>query len=393
MSAFSSAWLVAEREIRHRLRGKSFYLSTAVIVAAVIAGGVISRVGDDGPDDVKVAVAGALPAGFEETLEPVGAELDLEIEIVTHDSADAARRDLEEGTVDAVVLGDKATVLHPGTEDPRLQAVLQQAWAATAVNASLVEAGLTPAQVDAALAAGTLEADTVDIEGDANEGPGFLVGMVAGILLFIALQFYGGFILMGVVEEKATSVIEVLLARVRATHLLAGKVLGIGAVAMLQLVIVVAAGVVSLLISGVDVPGAVWAALPWTALWFTIGFATYAFLFAMAGAMVSRQEDAQTAAIPVTAVLVTGYMAMFVFVGDPSHGLARALAPIPLVAPLLQPARMAAGGAAVLDTGLALILSVATVVGLAKLAGHIYAQLILHRGGRVHWLEAIRPRR
>ena len=58
--------------------------------------------------------------------------------------------------------------------------------------------------------------------------------MFAGILLFIALQMYGGFILMGVVEEKSTAVIEVLLARIRASQLLAGKVLGIGAVAVLQ---------------------------------------------------------------------------------------------------------------------------------------------------------------
>ena len=107
----------------------------------------------------------------------------------------------------------------------------------------------------------------------------------------------------------------------------------------------VVAGVVSLLISGVDIPGDVWAALPWTLAWFVAGFIMYGFLFAMAGAMVSRQEDAQSAAIPVTVLLMTGYMAMFVFVGDPGRTVAKVMSTVPFFAPLLQPMRIAAGEA------------------------------------------------
>ena len=151
-------------------------------------------------------------------------------------------------------------------------------------------------------------AQVLDVDGDGPSGVSVLVGTLTGILLFISIQMFGNMILMGVVEEKSTAVIEVLLARVRATQLLAGKVLGIGRSPSPQLVIVLVAGAVALAISGADVPSGVWASLPWTAVWFVAGFTLYAFLFALAGSLVSRQEDATAAATPVGLVLTAGYL-------------------------------------------------------------------------------------
>jgi ABC-2 type transport system permease protein len=396
VNAFANVRLVAEREIRQRLRGKSFYLSTAIIVAAVLAIGIIHRVAADegGPDKKTVAVVGAAPAGFEETLQATAAVLDVEVKIVRPADAAAARKALQDKEVTAVVLGEDHQVLHPGEENAPLQAALAQAWATAAVRSALNGAGLSDGEVDLALSAGTLRSETVDLEssggGKEVEGLALFVGMFSGVLLFIALQMYGGFILMGVVEEKSTAVIEVLLARIRASQLLAGKVLGIGAVAVLQFALLVVAAVASLLISGVDIPGDIWASLPWTLAWFVAGFTMYGFLFAMAGAMVSRQEDAQSAAIPVTVLLTAGYMAMFVFVGDPSLPAAKVVSTFPFFAPLLQPMRIAAGEASLVQMALSVILVVVTIVALAKVAGHVYTRLVLRRGGRVRWGEALR---
>jgi ABC-2 type transport system permease protein len=258
------------------------------------------------------------------------------------------------------------------------------------VQSSLAEAGLSPEQVDATLASTALDAEVVDVDDDEPDGLAYLVGMVAGVLLFLAIQMYGNFILMGVVEEKSTAVIEVLLARVRATQLLAGKVLGIGLVAVSQFVILVAAGFVALAISGVDVPGDVWAAIPSTLVWFVGGFAIYAFLFALAGAMVSRQEDAAGAAVPVNVLLITGYVAMFVFVGDPEHAAAQILVLFPPFTPLLMPMRIAAGESSPIEIVAAVLLMSVFVVVLARMAGGIYTHLVLRRGSRIRWLEAVR---
>jgi ABC-2 type transport system permease protein len=383
--------LVADREIRQRLRGRSFYVSTALMVAAVLAAAVLYRVlADDDPASATLAVTGPAPAGLDEALVASGSAHDVEITTESFETPDGARAALADGDVDAVLDAGRRTVLWSDEEDLTLQAAVQQAWAATTVRGSLDEAGLSPEQVDDALASTALTAEVVDVDDDEPDGVAYLVGMVAGVLLFMAIQMYGGFILMGVVEEKSSAVIEVLLSRVRATQLLAGKVLGIGAVAVAQFVIVVAAGFVALGISGVDVPGGVWAALPATLVWFVGGFAIYAFLFALAGAMVSRQEDAQGAAVPVNILLITGYIAMFLFIGNPDHAAAQILVLFPPFTPLLMPMRIAAGESSVPEVAAALVLMALTVVALARVSGGIYSHLVLRRGSRIRWLEAVR---
>ncbi len=244
--------------------------------------------------------------------------------------------------------------------------------------------------IDEALSPAPLSIDVVEVDGDGPSGVSILVGTLAGILLFISIQMFGNMILMGVVEEKSTAVIEVLLARVRATQLLTGKVLGIAAIAVLQLVIVLAAGAVALAISGTDIPSGVWASLPWIAVWFLTGFTLYAFLYALAGSLVSRQEDATAAATPVSLVLTTGYLAVFVLVGASDSPAARIASFIPPFTPLLMPMRIAAGNAPWYDIVLALALLLATIVAVAKLTGRIYNALVLRRGARVHWGDALR---
>jgi ABC-2 type transport system permease protein len=125
-------------------------------------------------------------------------------------------------------------------------------------------------------------------------------------------------------------------------------------------------------------------------VWFVGGFAIYAFLFALAGAMVSRQEDAQSAAVPVTVLLITGYIAMFVFLGDPDHAAAQVLSLFPPFTPLLMPMRIAAGVASVAEIVAAVVLMAVTVVVLVRVSGGIYSQLVLRRGSRIRWVEAVR---
>ena len=140
----------------------------------------------------------------------------------------------------------------------------------------------------------------VTLDGDDEpSGLGVLTGTLAAILLFVSLQTFGTYVLTGVVEEKSSAVVEMLLVRASADQLLAGKVIGIGVAALTQFAAAVAAGLVSLGVSGVDVPGEIWSAVPMMLVWFLGGFALYSTLFALAGSLVSRQEDAQSAAAPI----------------------------------------------------------------------------------------------
>jgi ABC-2 type transport system permease protein len=254
----------------------------------------------------------------------------------------------------------------------------------------LRDAGLDDEQIVEATSFTPLEPVTVDGEDVADEGGlGVLTGTLAAILLFISIQTFGTYVLTGVVEEKASAVVEVLLVRARPDQLLAGKIIGIGSVALLQFTLAVVAGVVALAFSGVEVPAEVWAALPLTMLWFLGGFALYSTLFALAGSLVSRQEDAQSAAAPINYGMVAAYLLVFVVGYVPESTVSTVLSLVPPIAPLLMPMRMAAGAASAVEVVVSLVLLVATTWWAWKLASRIYEQVLLRRGSRISWREAV----
>jgi ABC-2 type transport system permease protein len=195
-------------------------------------------------------------------------------------------------------------------------------------------------------------------------------------------------VLTGVVEEKSSAVIELLLVRIRAEHLLAGKVIGIGVAAMAQMVLAVAASVAALAISGVDVPTDIWSSVPMVLVWFVGGYALYSTLFAVAGSLVSRQEDAPAAAMPIYALMITAYVIVYVFGYIPEATASRILSVLPPTSPFLMPMRMAAGAASVVEVVVAVALLLASIVLAWKLTGKLYEQVLLRRGTRISWRSA-----
>ena len=381
--------LIARREISERLRAKSFYALTGLFLVVIIAIGVISRVaGDSGPGDIKVGVTESVPDEFEVSLKPV-AEL-FDREVVTVPVGDA----LGDGEIDVAVLGDERQLVFADEIDGEVAAIVQQAWSSAQIEASLVDAGLSTAEVAEVLSPAPLEA--VARDGDSSvDGIAVLTGTLTAILLFMSLQTFGGYVLVGVVEEKSTAVVELLLARARADQLLAGKVTGIGVAALLQFTLMIIAGLISLVISGTEVPDEIWSALPMTLVWFLGGYAFYSTLFALAGSLVARQEDAQAAAAPILAVLLGAYMLVFILGYAPDSRASTIMSMIPPIAPLLMPMRMAAGAASVAEVVLALVLLAAAIVAVWKIAGKIYEQVLLRRGSRIAWRDALsllRPR-
>ena len=388
--------LVARREIVQRFRGKAWYVSTAVAVIAVLAVGIIARfVNIDQTVRAEVAVTADAPASLSSAIAQIGDAVDVEIDVVPVTDDRAARAALEAGDADVAIIGTTgdATALSAGEVDSTLQAVLQQAWAAATIEAALRDAGVPGDRIGELVGGGALEVTSIDGPGDDGDQLSTFVGMFSSIALFIAVQIYGSYILIGVVEEKSTAVVEVLLARIRARELLIGKVLGIGTVALAQLAIIVAAAVTSLAVSGASIPSAVWGALPTLVIWFVGGFGMYSFLYAMAGAMVSRQEDAQAASMPVTMLLMVVYLSVFVFASDPSLTAATVLSMIPPFAPLVMPLRMASGEASVLQVVVAIAGMAVTTLLVAVYAARIYTNLVLRRGARIGWAEALRSTR
>ncbi len=379
--------LVAGREIGERLRAKSFYALTGLLVVAILALGVLSRLaGDDGPGALDVGVTGPAATELERSIVQTAEVFERGAEVTTFDDAGAARAALDDDDIDVAVLAEENQAVFAETVDQQTVAILQQAWSSVEVQRSLADTGLDQDQIVDALSTAPLEATTID--GDDDDNLAILTGTLAAVLLFISLQTFGNYVLVGVVEEKSTAVVELLLVRARADQMLAGKVIGIGVAAMLQFAIAVAAAVVSLLISGVDVPGAIWSAVPMTLVWFLLGYAFYSTLFALAGSLVSRQEDAQAASAPILTVLIGAYMLVFFFGFVPDSTASTVMSMIPPLAPLMMPMRMAAGAASVAEVIVALVLLVGAILAAWKLTGKIYEQVLLQRGTRISWREA-----
>jgi ABC-2 type transport system permease protein len=125
-------------------------------------------------------------------------------------------------------------------------------------------------------------------------------------------------------------------------------------------------------------------------VWFLIGFLFYATAYASVAALVSRQEEVSGAIAPISLLLVGGYLLVFVTLPDPGSMRSTILSLLPPFAPVLMSIRMATGDVPVWQVGLAMALTLASILGLTWLAGRIYANAALRLGARVSLRDALR---
>lgn len=219
-----------------------------------------------------------------------------------------------------------------------------------------------------------------------------VAALAAGILLYVAMTMYGAAVANGVAQEKTSRAAEVLLAAVRPRQLLTGKVLGIGTCGVGQLAIpVIAALIANAIVHSARVPSSVWVLLPVTLLWFALGYAFYAFLFAAAGAMIARQEEVQFATAPLTFPLLLGYLLVYAVIASPTATWIRILSYVPPLAPTLMPPRVAVGDVAWWEVPLDVVIMLIAIYGVIRIAARIYEGALVRGGARLTWRAALRP--
>jgi ABC-2 type transport system permease protein len=219
-----------------------------------------------------------------------------------------------------------------------------------------------------------------------------VIGFVGVILLFMAIIMTGQVILLGVAEEKNSRVAEVVLGAMPPRYLLVGKVISIGllglAEVLLTAAIVLAAGRV---FDTFELPSATAGGIAIVVLWFVLGFSFYATVYAAAGALVARHQNASNAAGPINVVLMIGY-----FIGVASASatagdniILRIASLTPPLAPVTMPLRMIRGEAAIWEIWLTIVLVVAATYGMIRLGERVYSGGLL-RSGKVGVREALR---
>jgi len=394
LTSWGAIRLVAGREIMTRLHSKSFVWLTVILVAAVVLGGVVlNAAGSSGPTAERVGVT-PQTAALAEPITATGSTLGTEVETVDVADDAAGEAQVRDGDLAVLVTGtaDDPTVVVDTELSPGLTAVFTTLAQQTALSDAVADLGGDPAQVAGDIA--TAE-PTVRTIGEPSEfDPArYITGLVTGILLFMAIMISGQLIAQGVVEEKTSRVVELLLSTVRPWQLMAGKVLGIGLVGLGQVALVVVAGVGTALGLGLVDTSTIdlGTAAVWALVWFVVGFVSYALLMAGLGALVSRQEDVGAVTTPVTFLMVVPYIVgVSVAPWAPDNPLVVWLSYVPLCSPLLMPVRIALGSAETWEALLALGLSVAVVPVLVWLAAKIYSNAVLRTGARVRLKDALR---
>lgn len=386
LSSRAAVSLIARREISAKLRDKGFLLSTAFIAVVILASVLLpAAFGGDG-DEYAVGIVGQ-PAGLQEAVQAQAEALGTEVDVTGYPDLASARSALEAEDIDAAI--DGAEVLVVTALDGPLQQVLDQANAGLIAQERLTDAGIDPADVATAFDVPPLAVVTLDPDAERDQQRQ-VIAIVGITVLYSLLILIGQYVAIGVVEEKSSRVVELLLSTVRPWQLLAGKVIGLGLLGLVQLVVIGVVGVgAALWLDVLAVPGDAVGTLLQVIGWFVLGYGFYAALFAAGAALVSRQEDLQTVLLPTIVVLVAGLLIAIQAVQNPDGPLAVVTSLVPGLSPLVMPVRMAAGEVAWWELLASIGLMLVAIVALFRLGGRIYAGALLRSGGRVRIKDAL----
>lgn len=395
MSFWAGTKLVAAREITERIRQRSFLISAGVTLLIVAVAGVLpALIGGGGPTTYKVGTVGSEQRAVAAAAGAAGSDLKVKIEVKP--SADRAKvaRAVKAGDLDAALVG--GSVLFDDGLPDKLEQALQVGSRQVSTATELRRQGLSRSQTRQAIDPPPLR--TTALSGSKQgKDQKRVIALAAAIVLYGQLLTYGLWVATGVVEEKASRVVEILLSTLSPRSLMAGKIIGLGVLGMGQMLLTVVVGLGLALATGsLDATGADIAPVLLVLLvllWFPLGFALYAALYAAAGALVSRQEDLQSSTTPLTVLILVSFFISLSSNNDPGSTLAKVASIVPFSAPLVMPGRMALGDASAGEVALALVLMLATTALLVRVGARIYAAGLLRTGKPLKALEAFRASR
>jgi ABC-2 type transport system permease protein len=382
--------LVAQREIRERVREKSFLVSTGINVAIIVVVIGLSTFLGGGKTTYVVGYVDRAELAVVDAAASAGDATDVQIEARQVDPAEV-RAKVQDGTLDAAIAGGRIVAKDKPPDElvSLLQAANRQVRAARA----LEQAGVPEGRAERILAPRPLKLSTlerVDPDEDAKAGLTFFIVLI----LYGQLLTYGYWVAAGVVEEKASRVVEVVLSTIRPAHLLAGKVIGLGLLGLGNLLLIGVIGLGTAAATGaLDVDGTVLSAAGLALAWFVVGYAFYACAFACAGALVPRQEDLQSTMTPLTLTILISFFLAFAVRSAPDGTLAHITAFVPMTAPMTMPPRIVTGDAAAWEVVASFLATAAGAALLIPLAARIYAGGILRTGSALKLREAWRAAR
>jgi ABC-2 type transport system permease protein len=422
-----NTWVVLKREYLERVRTRTFLVLTllapAIMTALMILPAKLTTMSEK-PNYI-VIVASTQPFGEllrqqllseltvsdDDESEEASAKQKPEdqytivIDTTTTESERASLRDkIDTHTIDGFIwLTDDAIASHKVTWTGReVAGSREKAWLGDAVNRivqqqELSKQGLNSTQADALLKPVKVESVRID-HGRETKSSGssrFLEITVMVMLIYVAVLLYGISVMRSVLEEKTSRIMEVLLSSATSTELMTGKILGVGAVGLTQIIVWTVMGGVIALPSMAAQPN--FADLQLSpvmmisfVLYFLLGYLLYSTMYATIGAITTTEQEGQQLQFLIVMPLVLSVFMLMPVIRTPDSALVTWLSMIPFFAPIVMYARIVIQTPPLWQIGLSLFLMVATIAGLVVLCARIYRVGVLIYGKRANLPEIIK---
>ncbi len=404
-----NTWLILRREYLERVRTRTFIVSTLLFPALIAAIFTISSkfatLKTSGTRHIVVvaddtAFARAVQWQLEQSQGLRGEGHRYQLEVITPTTEPVREELLEKVSrnqidgflwLDAQALNQrKVKYIARETSDFIEVRTLQVALNTALLRKQLLDRGATAEEADQYTSGMELEAVAV-LRGKETRSPGplqLVSALMLTMMLYVTLLLYGVAVMRSVVEEKTSRVMEIMLSSANARQLMAGKLLGVGAVAMTQILIWILMAAL-LLAPGILAARSQWAGLdfsalafPAFALFFVLGYFLYSSMFAALGAMVNSEQEAQQWQLFVTIPIVIPVLMMTYVTRQPNAPLSIWTSLVPFFAPILMYTRIVIKTPPLWQIALCVALLMASIWGLLILCSRIYRVGILMYGKR-----------
>jgi ABC-2 type transport system permease protein len=399
-----NTWLIIRREYLERVRTRSFLVSTILLPAFMFAVTALpSFLAGRKNHTVRRIVVAASDQGVADAIRKQLNSTDdeggykAEARVASDNTRDDLNKSLAAGSIDGylwvtndAVASGKVNFTASNTSDFLQDSELRSAVNAGVRRARLEARGLSPAESDELLK--SVKVESVRMEGGKQTSAGgmgqFYVAFGLAFTLYMMLLMYGMATMRSVLEEKTSRVMEVLLSSVTAKELMAGKVLGLGAVGLTQIAVwvVFLAGIGgSSMITSPDTKEALNIPLPvlvFLPIFFVLGYMLYSSMYAALGALVNSEQEAQQWQWFVTMPLIIPIISMTEIVRQPDSMVATWMSMVPFFSPILMYVRMVAHTPPLWQIVLSIAILLATTYLMVVLCSRIYRVGILMYGKR-----------
>ena len=392
-------FVVAKFTIKDMVKRKSFIISTLIILILIIIGFNVPNLiksfkGDNTEEKLLIIDSKNVFEGTLENLKQMN--LGYEIEITNED---LKFKDVKQKIEDKEI--KEAIIINPENAKVKMSYIVENTTimnevpegfinALTSIysNLKISKLGLTEQQLQSITP--NFEFDLEQTEEKSASGNVFVM-MIMSIVLFYAIYFCAYQVSSSITTEKTSRIMETLVTSTSPKTIVLGKTIGIGIVGLAQMILIVATALTSaktflepeLLESVLDMSNITPYLGIMTAIYFILGYLSYALLYALTGSTVSKPEDIQSANSPVAILAVIGFYLSYFTMMNPTSELNVFASLFPISSPFCMPFRIMMGLANTTDVVMSIAILIVTIIVIASVAIKIYSNAILNYGTKM----------